>query len=91
MEIFLQYLLLGLLTAGYIALAMYLRGKLKIPKLIQKVEDKKEREEKFSYYISDVVTWAHAPPALIIAGYMYLTRPLTYGEKTLLMKKLSSL
>lgn len=81
METITIYLVLVLFTILYLALALYIRPKLQIPKLIQKIEDKKERMEKFSFYISDVITWAHAPPVLLIAGYILYKKPITYGEE----------
>lgn len=72
-------LVLTVFVLLYIAVVLFLRMTLKMPKSLLKIKDKEERAKRFSYYVSDVTTYTHVPVAILVTGYFLLTRPVTYG------------
>lgn len=81
----------SLVAAVFTCVFLWMLKVVPVPIKIRKIEDAKERDIKFKYYVGYILSWAHAPVTALLGAYYAWTNGISYagpnhlGEKNLVI------
>ena len=81
----------SLVASAFTCVFLWMLKVVPVPIKIGKIEDAREREIKFKYYVGYILSWAHAPVTAGLGAYFAWTNGISYagpnhlGEKNLVI------